>query len=223
MNCSRSARRSSAAAATCRWSAWSRRGVYELERADRADGLRPTCRQRAGDAGGLRARGARAGRIGLRAAIQSKVWHSREDPDVYGEAGSSLCRAAHGHARGQSGCSPLCWRSSALRLLAQRHAAPNEIGVHCAGAPVAGAVAGDECRAHAIGAAFGLPAAWAASRFISSMLYGLRPTDAITMAVATAVLMTAGLFAGFCRGVRRTSITSCAHTARQRTLIRIIE
>ena len=47
------------------------------------------------------------------------------------------------------------------------------------------------------GAALGLPAAWAASRLVSSLLFGLRPEDPSTILVATAVLMGVGALAGF--------------------------
>jgi ABC-type antimicrobial peptide transport system permease subunit len=49
----------------------------------------------------------------------------------------------------------------------------------------------------AAGAALGLPAAWAASRLVSSLLFGLRPQDPSTIIVATAVLMGVGALAGF--------------------------
>jgi len=48
-----------------------------------------------------------------------------------------------------------------------------------------------------MGIAFGIPAAWAASRFVSSMLFGLTATDPLTIGAAAAVLTTAGLLAGF--------------------------
>ena len=46
------------------------------------------------------------------------------------------------------------------------------------------------------GVAIGLPAAWAASRSVSSMLFGLKPTDPWTAIAAMAVLTLAGLLAG---------------------------
>jgi ABC-type antimicrobial peptide transport system permease subunit len=49
----------------------------------------------------------------------------------------------------------------------------------------------------AAGAALGLPAAWAASRLVSSLLFGLRAEDPSTIIVATAVLMGVGALAGF--------------------------
>ena len=43
----------------------------------------------------------------------------------------------------------------------------------------------------------GLPLAWAASRVVSSLLFGLRPEDPSTIIAATAVLMAVGALAGF--------------------------
>ncbi|HEY3936722.1 MAG TPA: FtsX-like permease family protein, partial [Bryobacteraceae bacterium] len=48
-----------------------------------------------------------------------------------------------------------------------------------------------------LGVAGGLAAAWAASRFVSSMLFGLTATDPSTIGIAVAVLGAAGLLAGF--------------------------
>jgi ABC-type antimicrobial peptide transport system permease subunit len=48
-----------------------------------------------------------------------------------------------------------------------------------------------------LGVAGCLVAAWAASRFVSSMLFGLTATDPLTIAVAVAVLGAAALLAGF--------------------------
>ena len=47
------------------------------------------------------------------------------------------------------------------------------------------------------GVAIGIPAAWAASRFIASMLFGVQATDGLTIATAIATLTVAGLAAGF--------------------------
>jgi ABC-type antimicrobial peptide transport system permease subunit len=49
----------------------------------------------------------------------------------------------------------------------------------------------------AAGIAIGLPAAWWASRFVSTLLYGLKPFDAGTIAAAVGVLILVGLAAGF--------------------------
>jgi predicted permease len=48
-----------------------------------------------------------------------------------------------------------------------------------------------------IGIAIGIPVAWAASRFVSSMLFGVVGTDPLTIGAATAALTAAGLLAGF--------------------------
>jgi predicted lysophospholipase L1 biosynthesis ABC-type transport system permease subunit len=48
-----------------------------------------------------------------------------------------------------------------------------------------------------LGVAVGIPVAWGASRFISSMLFGVKGTDLWTIAAATATLTAAGLVAGF--------------------------
>jgi predicted permease len=47
------------------------------------------------------------------------------------------------------------------------------------------------------GVALGLPAAWAASRWVKSMLYGLTPTDPATLAGAALVLASAALLAAY--------------------------
>lgn len=49
----------------------------------------------------------------------------------------------------------------------------------------------------ALGVIFGLPAAWAASRTIASMLFGLTATDATTIFFAGALLIGAGLLAAY--------------------------
>jgi predicted permease len=48
-----------------------------------------------------------------------------------------------------------------------------------------------------MGVAIGIPAAWAASRFIASMLFGVTPADPLTIGAAAAVLIAAWLLAGF--------------------------
>jgi ABC-type antimicrobial peptide transport system permease subunit len=48
-----------------------------------------------------------------------------------------------------------------------------------------------------IGIVIGVPAALAASRLIASMLYGLKPTDPLTILSATAVLAAVALLAGY--------------------------
>jgi predicted permease len=46
------------------------------------------------------------------------------------------------------------------------------------------------------GVAIGIPVAWGASRFISSMLFGVKGTDILTIGAATLTLTAAGLVAG---------------------------
>lgn len=48
-----------------------------------------------------------------------------------------------------------------------------------------------------LGIVLGLPAALAASRLIASMLYGLKPTDPLTIALATGILTAVSLLAGY--------------------------
>ena len=48
-----------------------------------------------------------------------------------------------------------------------------------------------------MGVAIGIPVAWVASRFVSSMLFGVKGTDPWTIGAATATLTVAGLVAGF--------------------------
>jgi putative ABC transport system permease protein len=48
-----------------------------------------------------------------------------------------------------------------------------------------------------VGVAIGIPAAWACSQFVSSMLFGVRATDLWTIGAAVITLATAGLAAGF--------------------------
>ena len=76
-----------------------------------------------------------------------------------------------------------------------------EIGIRMAlGARAVGVVRlvlTDGTRLVLIGVAVGLPVAWAASRGIESMLFGLRPGDPLTLAGATLVLMAAAQFASY--------------------------
>jgi ABC-type antimicrobial peptide transport system permease subunit len=48
-----------------------------------------------------------------------------------------------------------------------------------------------------IGVAVGIPAAWAASRLVSSILFGLTAADPLTIGAASAALCVVGLVAGF--------------------------
>lgn len=60
----------------------------------------------------------------------------------------------------------------------------------------------DAVRLVAAGVLFGLPAAWAASRLVSSMLFGVTATDPGTVSGALALLSAAALFAAFIPAVR---------------------
>ena len=55
-----------------------------------------------------------------------------------------------------------------------------------------------------IGVAIGLPVALASSRLISSQLFGLKPTDPLTIAMATLLLLAVAAVAGYLP-VRRAS------------------
>ncbi len=48
-----------------------------------------------------------------------------------------------------------------------------------------------------VGVLIGVPAALAATRFISSLLYGLTPTDPVTVSIAILVMVVSGILAGF--------------------------
>jgi predicted permease len=62
---------------------------------------------------------------------------------------------------------------------------------------VIGMVVKSAIRLVIIGIALGLPAAWAASRLVKSMLFGLTPTDPATMAGAALVMVSAALLAAY--------------------------
>jgi len=57
-----------------------------------------------------------------------------------------------------------------------------------------------------IGIAVGLPAAWALSRYVKSELYGIAPTDAFTMALATVGIAAVALLSGYLPARRATRI-----------------
>jgi predicted permease len=86
----------------------------------------------------------------------------------------------------------------------------NEIGIRFAlGARpgrVLGMVIRDAAQLLALGVVIGLPAAWAASRFISSMLFGVKPTDPATIAWASSVLILVGLLAAFLPAYRASHV-----------------
>ena len=86
----------------------------------------------------------------------------------------------------------------------------NEIGIRLAlGAERSGIlrmVLGEAFLLAAVGILIGLPAAWAATRLIGSMLYGLRSTDPLTILAATALLGTVAAFAGYLPARRATKV-----------------
>ena len=86
----------------------------------------------------------------------------------------------------------------------------NEIGIRVAlGAhrsQVLGLVMRDATRMLALGAAIGLPAAWAASRLVSSMLFGLATNDPTTIVLAATVLVLTGLLAAYLPARRATKV-----------------
>ena len=76
-----------------------------------------------------------------------------------------------------------------------------EIGIRMAlgaqGARVVALVLGRGTRLVLIGIALGLPAAWAASRWVRSMLFGLTPADPATLGGAILLLVAAAQLAGY--------------------------
>jgi putative ABC transport system permease protein len=64
-------------------------------------------------------------------------------------------------------------------------------------ASVVGSVLKGGARLVAIGIAVGLPIAWAASRWVESMLFGLTPNDPLTVVAAIAILVAAGELAAY--------------------------
>lgn len=86
----------------------------------------------------------------------------------------------------------------------------NEIEVRMAlGAPrgqVLWLVVGDAGRLIAFGLVCGLPAAWASSRLVSSMLFGLAPTDSVTLVGAAGALLVSGLCASLGPALRAANV-----------------
>ncbi|HET6205389.1 MAG TPA: FtsX-like permease family protein, partial [Terracidiphilus sp.] len=65
-----------------------------------------------------------------------------------------------------------------------------------------------------VGVVLGLPAAWAASRWVKSMLFGLTPADPATIAGAALVLAIAALLAAYLparRASRADPMTALRH------------
>jgi ABC-type antimicrobial peptide transport system permease subunit len=58
----------------------------------------------------------------------------------------------------------------------------------------------------AVGVAIGIPAVLAATRFVRSMLYGLKPTDPLTTAVSALAMMFVALLAGYLPARRATKV-----------------
>jgi predicted permease len=77
----------------------------------------------------------------------------------------------------------------------------NEIGIRMALGAQAGAVlrsiVGESLRLTAAGAAVGIAVALAGSRLVASVLFGVAPTDALTMAAAVIVMLCVAALAGF--------------------------
>jgi putative ABC transport system permease protein len=67
-------------------------------------------------------------------------------------------------------------------------------------------VLGFGLRLTAIGLAMGLAAAFAATRLLSSLLYGVRPTDAITFAAVSLILLVVALIASYLPARRATRV-----------------
>jgi ABC-type antimicrobial peptide transport system permease subunit len=58
----------------------------------------------------------------------------------------------------------------------------------------------------ALGVAVGLGAAWAATRFIQAQLFGVAPTDLLTMAAATLGIVAVASLSGYFPARRATTI-----------------
>jgi putative ABC transport system permease protein len=57
-----------------------------------------------------------------------------------------------------------------------------------------------------IGIAFGLAAAWAASRYLASLLFGITPTDPLTYAEIAVLMLVLAVLASFVPAWRATSV-----------------
>jgi ABC-type antimicrobial peptide transport system permease subunit len=55
----------------------------------------------------------------------------------------------------------------------------------------------ETCVLVGIGIVLGVALALGASRFVSSLLYGLKPTDPLTLAIAAVLMVAAAVFAGY--------------------------
>jgi putative ABC transport system permease protein len=85
-----------------------------------------------------------------------------------------------------------------------------EIGVRMAlgaeAGPVARMILGQGMRLVLVGVALGLAAAWLASRFVASLLYGVEPRDPMTFAGVAALLVVAGALAAWVPARRATRV-----------------
>ena len=85
-----------------------------------------------------------------------------------------------------------------------------EIGIRSALGASAGRIVWmilrDVCVMAAVGLAIGLPLVLAGSRYVKSFLYGIAPNDPAAIAVSMAVLLVAGLFAGYAPARRASHI-----------------
>ena len=86
----------------------------------------------------------------------------------------------------------------------------NEIGIRMAlgarASNVVGMILSEVLGLIVAGAIVGIGVAWAATRLIKSLLFGLTPTDPITFAVAAVVLALVGVLAGYIPGRRASKI-----------------
>jgi predicted permease len=86
----------------------------------------------------------------------------------------------------------------------------NEIGVRmalgAARSQVLWLMVGNAFRLVAVGAIAGIPAAWAASRLVSSMLFGIKGTDPMTIASAASLLIAVGILAASIPAIRATRV-----------------
>ena len=57
-----------------------------------------------------------------------------------------------------------------------------------------------------IGEAIGAPAAWALTRLVEKQLFGIKPADPLTMALAAAGIAAVALFSGYLPAKRATAI-----------------
>jgi macrolide transport system ATP-binding/permease protein len=57
-----------------------------------------------------------------------------------------------------------------------------------------------------VGLAIGVPAALAASKFVESFLFGMKPNDPLTISAAIAVLVAAAVIAGYAPARRASKI-----------------